>query len=83
MLRATSPTCLAAAGLVVPPVGIAQTMSDYLDDAKRFADSHEEQVEQGLERGATEAEERTDNRYDQQIDRGVQMAEDRIGEKEQ
>ena len=58
-------------------------MSDYLDDAKRFADSHEEQVEQGLERGAKEAEERTGDRYDQQIDRGVRSAEEHIGERDQ
>jgi hypothetical protein len=55
-------------------------MSGFLDDAKKFADSHEKQVDEGLEKVAQEVDERTENKYDNQIDSGLRAAEQHIGD---
>ncbi|MBW6435423.1 antitoxin [Actinoplanes hulinensis] len=55
-------------------------MTDFLDKAKKLADQHDEQVDQGLEKAGDQIDERTGNRYSDQIDRGVDEAQKRTGE---
>ncbi|GGN07837.1 hypothetical protein FHR83_002513 [Actinoplanes campanulatus] len=55
-------------------------MTDFLDKAKKFADQHDEQVDQGLEKAGDQIDERTGNRYSDQIGRGVDEAQKRTGE---
>jgi hypothetical protein len=55
-------------------------MSDLFDEAKKAADSHEKQVDQGITKAAEEAEERTGGKYDKQIDEGAPAAERHIGD---
>ena len=57
-------------------------MSDFLHEAEKFADSHEQQVDQGLERAGKEIDEHTDDRYDKEIDEGVRLAEQHIGDRQ-
>jgi MT0933-like antitoxin protein len=55
-------------------------MGGFMDKANEFADQHDEQVDQGLEKAGDVAGERTGGKYDEQIDRGVDTAQDRTGE---
>ncbi|WP_319460544.1 antitoxin [Micromonospora sp. RTP1Z1] len=55
-------------------------MSDFMDKAKDFADQHDKQVDQGLEKAGDTADQRTGGRYDEQIDKGVDMAQQRTGQ---
>ncbi len=55
-------------------------MSDFMDKAKDFADQHDKQVDQGLEKAGEQADRRTGGKYDEQIDKGVDMAQQRTGE---
>jgi MT0933-like antitoxin protein len=55
-------------------------MSGFFDEAKELADSHEKQVDEGMEKIAQEVDERTGNKYDNQIDSGVRAAEKHVGD---
>ena len=55
-------------------------MSDFMDKAKDFADEHDKQVDQGIEKGGDMVDQRTGGKYDEQIDKGVDMAQQRTGE---
>jgi hypothetical protein len=55
-------------------------VSDFLNKAKDFADQHEEQVDQGIEKAGDQVDERTGNKYSEQIDKGVDAAQDRTGD---
>jgi hypothetical protein len=55
-------------------------MSDFLKKAKDFADQHEEQVDQGIEKAGDQIDERTGNKYSEQIDKGVAAAQERTGD---
>ncbi|MFI6130199.1 antitoxin [Micromonospora sp. NPDC051141] len=55
-------------------------MSDFMDKAQDFADKHDKQVDQGIEKAGDMADKRTGGKYDQQIDKGVDMAQQRTGE---
>jgi len=55
-------------------------MSDVFDDAKKFADDHEKQVDQGLDNAGHEADQHTGGTYDDQIDKGVDAAEKHVGD---
>ncbi|MBC8988651.1 MULTISPECIES: antitoxin [Micromonospora] len=55
-------------------------MSDFMDKAKDFADKHDKQVDQGIEKAGGAADKRTGGKYDAQIDKGVDMAQQRTGE---
>ncbi|WP_435829802.1 antitoxin [Micromonospora costi] len=50
-----------------------------MDKAKDFADKHDKQVDQGLEKGGEMADRRTGGKYDEQIDKGVDRAQARTG----
>lgn len=54
-------------------------MSDFLDKARDFANKHDEQVDQGLDRAGDQIDERTGNKYSEHIDRGVDQAQQRTG----
>lgn len=51
-----------------------------MDKAKDFADEHDAQVDQGLEKAGDEVEKRTDHKYDKQVDKGVDAAQQRTGD---
>ncbi|MGC5017005.1 antitoxin [Micromonospora sp. DT47] len=58
-------------------------MSDFRDKAQDFADKHDKQVDQGLDKAGDYADQRTAGRHDEQIDKGVDMAQQRTGEGDQ
>jgi hypothetical protein len=51
----------------------------FMDKAKDFADKHDEQVDQGIEKVGDQADNRTGNKYSDQIDKGVDQAQARTG----
>jgi hypothetical protein len=55
-------------------------MGGFMDKAKDFADQHDEQVDQGLEKAGDMADQKTGGGHAEQIDRGVDMAQERTGE---
>jgi MT0933-like antitoxin protein len=55
-------------------------MGGFMDKAKDFADQHDEQVDQGLEKAGDVADQRTGGGHTEQIDRGVDRAQERTGE---
>ncbi|MFC0507723.1 antitoxin [Micromonospora costi] len=50
-----------------------------MDKAKDFADKHDKQVDQGLEKGGEMADRRTGGKHEEQIDKGVDRAQARTG----
>ncbi|TDC56878.1 antitoxin [Micromonospora sp. KC207] len=55
-------------------------MSDFLDKAKDFADKHDKQVDQGIEKVGDMIDQRSGGKHGNQIDKGVDMAQRRTGE---
>ncbi|MEV1142758.1 antitoxin [Micromonospora sp. NPDC049799] len=55
-------------------------MSDFMNKADEFADKHDKQVDQGLDKAGEMADKRTGGKYDEQTDKGVDMAQARTGE---
>ena len=51
----------------------------FLDKAKDFADDHDKQVDQGLDKVGDQLDDRTGNKYTSQIDQGVDQAQERTG----
>ena len=51
----------------------------FMDKAKEFADDHDKQVDQGLEKAGDQIDDRTGNKYSSQIDKGVDQAQERTG----
>jgi hypothetical protein len=54
-----------------------------MDKAKDFADEHDEQVDQGLDRAGDEVNKRTGDKYEQKVDKAVDTAQQRTGGGEQ
>jgi hypothetical protein len=54
-------------------------MSDFLEKAKDMASQHDDQVDQGLEKAGDVVDERTGGKYGEQIDKGVDVAQERTG----
>lgn len=52
----------------------------FLDKAKDFADKHDKQVDQLLEKVGDEVDKRTGHKYSGPIDKGVDEAQKRTGE---
>jgi phage-related protein len=52
----------------------------FLDKAREFADKHDEQVDQALDKIGEQIDERTGHKYTEQIDRGVDEAQKRTGD---
>ncbi len=55
----------------------------FMDEAKDFADQHDEQVDNGLDKAGEQIDERTGNKYTEQIDKGVEQAQQRTGDNQQ
>ncbi|WP_344649890.1 antitoxin [Cryptosporangium japonicum] len=51
----------------------------FMDKAKDFADKHDKQVDQGLEKAGDQVDERTGNKHSSQIDKGVDAAQQHTG----
>jgi hypothetical protein len=51
----------------------------FMDKAKDFADDHDKQVDEGIEKAGEQVDQRTGNKYDSQIDKGVNEAQERTG----
>ena len=58
-------------------------MSEFMDEAKKLASEHSEQADQGLDKAAEMAGEKTGGKYDSQIQAGEQKAEDFLGVQDQ
>ena len=58
-------------------------MSEFMDEAKKLASEHSEQADQGLDKAAEMAGEKTGGEYDSQIQAGEQKAEDFLGVQDQ
>jgi hypothetical protein len=54
-------------------------MNDFMDKAKDFADEHDKQVDEGLERAGDQADERTGGKHGEHIDKAVDQAQSRTG----
>jgi hypothetical protein len=54
-------------------------MNDFMDKAKDFADDHDKQVDDGLDRAGDQADKRTGGKYDEHIDKAVDQAQSRTG----
>lgn len=54
-------------------------MSDFLEKAKDMASEHDDQVDQGLDKAGDVIDERTGGKYGEQIDKGVDLAQERTG----
>jgi hypothetical protein len=52
----------------------------FMDKAKDFADDHDKQVDEGLEKAGDQVDERTGDKYSSQIDKGVDAAQQKTGE---
>ena len=50
-----------------------------LDKMKDFADKHDEQIDQAAEKAGDKIDERTDHKYEEQLDRGVDEVQKRTG----
>lgn len=51
----------------------------FMDKAKDFADDHDKQVDQGLDKAGDQLDDRTGNKHSDQIDKGVDQAQARTG----
>ena len=51
----------------------------FMDKAKDFADDHDKQVDEGIEKAGDKVDERTGNKHSDQIDKGVDQAQKRTG----
>lgn len=58
-------------------------MSGFLDKAKDLAEQHDDKVDQGLEKAGDFADQKTGGKYDEQIDKGVDTAQERTGQGDQ
>ena len=52
----------------------------FLDDAKKFADEHDEKVDAAIEKAGDLADERTGGKYASQIDKAQDLAEEKTGD---
>ena len=57
-------------------------MGGFMDKAKDAAEQHDDQVDQGLEKAGDFADQKTGGKYDEQIDRGVDTAQERTGDED-
>lgn len=52
----------------------------FLDDAKKMADEHEDQVDAGIEKGGDLVDEKTDGKFAGQVDKGQELIEGKTGD---
>ena len=58
-------------------------MGGFMDKAEDMAEQHDDKVDQGLEKAGDVADEKTGGGHSEQIDRGVDMAQERTGQGDQ
>lgn len=58
-------------------------MGDFMDKAQDFADKHDKQVDQGIEKAGEQIDQRTGEKHSDKIDKGVNAAQQRTGEGDQ
>ena len=58
-------------------------MSEFMDQAKKLASEHSEQADEGLDKAAEMAGEKTGGKYDSQIQAGEGKVEDYLGVQDQ
>ena len=51
----------------------------FLDRAKDLAEQHDDKIDQALEKVGDEVDKRTDGKYSDQIDKAVDVAQERTG----
>jgi hypothetical protein len=54
-------------------------MPDFMDEAKKLASEHSDLTDKGLDEAVKEAEERTGNKYNNQIEGGEEKLEGYLG----
>jgi hypothetical protein len=54
-----------------------------MDKAQDMADQHDDKVDQGLEKAGDVADQKTGGKFDGQIDKGVDAAQQRTGDGDQ
>jgi hypothetical protein len=52
----------------------------FLGDAKKLADEHEDQVDQGIEKAGDLVDEKTGDKYAGQVDKGQEFLEGKTGD---
>ena len=70
-------------GNQIPITKQGGTMSEFMDKAKKLASEHSEQADEGLDKAAEMAGEKTGGKYDSQIQAGEQKVEDYLGVQDQ
>ncbi|MDQ6687213.1 MAG: antitoxin [Actinomycetota bacterium] len=50
-----------------------------MDDAKGMADSHDKEVDQGIEKAGDLADSKTGNKYKDQVDKGEDLLQEKTG----
>ena len=58
-------------------------MGGFMDKAQDMADQHDDKVDQGLEKAGDVADQKTGGKFDGQIDKGVDAAQQRTGDGDQ
>ena len=58
-------------------------MSDFMDEAKKLASEHSDVADQGFDKAAEMADEKTGGKFGDQIQQGEQKAEDAMGVQDQ
>jgi len=58
-------------------------MSEFMDEAKKLASEHSDLADQGLDKAAEAAGEKTGGKYDSQIQAGEEKVEDYLGVQDQ
>ncbi|HWG12700.1 MAG TPA: antitoxin [Streptosporangiaceae bacterium] len=53
--------------------------SELADDAKKTAGEHSDQTDEGLQKAGQFADKETDNKYDSEVQKGEQSAENYVG----
>jgi hypothetical protein len=52
----------------------------FLDDAKKFIDEHDDQVDQAIEKAGDVIDDRTDGKYADKIDKAQDVAQEKTGD---
>jgi hypothetical protein len=58
-------------------------MSEFMDDAKKLASEHQDVADEGLDKAAQFADEKSGGKYDSQIEGAEQKAEGYLGVQDQ
>jgi hypothetical protein len=59
------------------------TMSEFMDDAKKLASEHQDVADEGLDKAAQFADEKSGGKYGSQVEGAEQKAEDFLGVQDQ